>query len=240
MSGHSKWATIHRQKDVNDSKRSAIFTKLSQAIAQAVRLGGGVSDPDKNFKLRLAVDRARQFNMPKENIHRAIERGVGPGESADFSELTFEGFLPHGVVVLIDVLTDNKLRTNQQLREILDRSGGSLGGSGAVSYLFSEVGQLFLCPDKLTSEDELKIIDLGVDDIAKEPGHWTIFCHKENTYATKEKLEQLGFVVESAEVVKRPNSTTSVSDLDARQIIESVLDKLADQDDVLHVWTNYA
>lgn len=128
MSGHSKWSTIHRQKEVKDAKRSAIFTKIAAAITVAVRQGRG---------LELAIEKAKQANMPKENIQRAIDKGKGGGEGDNLMEVVFEGFVPGGVAVMVKALTDNKLRTMQQVREVLDKGGGSLAGQGAVGYLFS-------------------------------------------------------------------------------------------------------
>jgi len=127
MSGHSKWATIHRQKEAKDAKRGSNFTKLAAAITVAVREGGGVVDPGQNFKLRLAIDRARQFNMPKDNISRAIEKGAGGGGSDELAEVVYEGFAPGGVAVMLEAFTDNKLRTAQKVREVFDKNGGTLG-----------------------------------------------------------------------------------------------------------------
>ena len=132
MSGHSKWATIHRAKEVKDAKKGAAFTKLAMNITVAVRQGGGIGDPEKNFKLRLAVDKARQFNMPKENISRAIEKGTGAGAGGSLEDVMYEGFLPGGCAVVIEGFTDNKARTVQQVRSVLEKGGGTIAGTGAV------------------------------------------------------------------------------------------------------------
>lgn len=239
MSGHSKWATIHRQKEINDSKKGAAFTKLSQAITVAVREGGG-GDPDSNFRLRLAMDRARQFNMPKENINRAIEKGIGGGEGANFSEPMFEGFLPGGVAVLVETLTDNKLRTAQQVRDVVDKNGGNMAGQGSVSYLFSQMGEIRVTNYQLTDDDELKIIDLGIIDLEKEREGCVVYCDKDKLYNIRTAIEKLGFAVTETELIMKPGVLVEVESVDSRQKIEAILDKLEALDDVTHVWTNYA
>ena len=168
MSGHSKWATIHRGKEIKDAKRGAAFTKLGAAISVAVREGGGVADPGQNFKLRLAVDQAREMNMPKENIQRAVDRGSGVG-AAEMVEVEFEGFLPGGAAVVAEGLSDNKLRTAQQVREVLDKGGGSIAGQGAVGYMFDRKGEIVVklqsTGGKTQEEQELELIDIGAEEI---------------------------------------------------------------------------
>jgi YebC/PmpR family DNA-binding regulatory protein len=243
MSGHSKWATIHRQKEVKDAKRGAIFTKLAAMIAVAVREGGRIGDPDKNFRLRLAMDKARQFNMPKENMARAIEKGLGTGGEGEVTEVTYEGFLPGGGAVMILAVTDNKARTAQQVRSALEKHGGSLGGAGAVSYLFSPKGEIrFKIHDlgiKSLQDQELEIIDLGVDDIEQDDNSFVVYGHREKTWELKTQLEKLGYEVESAELVMKPESLLPVGDTPSREKIEETLTALAEVEDVTHVFTNY-
>lgn len=239
MSGHSKWATIHRQKEANDAKKGAVFTKLSLAITMAVKQGGGVDDPDKNFRLRLAVDRARQFNMPKDNIFRAIEKAKGVGGGTVLSELTLEGFLPGGSGLLVEVLTDNKLRTAQRVREVVDKGGGNMAGLGAVSYLFSQVGEIQIKNTDLQDDDELKLIDLGVGDIRREPEVWVVYCEKEKLIGLNDRLESAGYVVNSCEMIMKPGSKVAVNDEQTAKI-EVIIDKLERLDEVIHLWTNYA
>jgi YebC/PmpR family DNA-binding regulatory protein len=247
MSGHSKWATIHRQKETKDAKRGAIFTKLAAQIIVAVRQGGGIGDPDKNFRLRLAMDKARQFNMPKENMARAIEHGMGAGEGAQVVEVVYEGFLPGGLAVMVEALTDNKARTAQQVRAALEKGGGSLGGSGAVGYLFSPKGEIRVklqarLPDgqapKSPQDQELEIIDLGVEEIEQDGDGFDVYCDREKTYEVKERLESLGYEVESIELVMKPEVWVKVA-LDDRQKVEVALEQLEELDDVAKVWTNY-
>jgi YebC/PmpR family DNA-binding regulatory protein len=241
MSGHSKWATIHRAKGVKDAKKGAVFTKMAQAITLAVRQGGGLGDPQKNFHLRLAIEKARQFNMPKENIQRSIERGMGNTEGVSLDEVMYEGFAPAGVAVLVQAVTDNKLRTAQHVREVLDKGGGSMGGSGAVSYMFENKGEIVINakPGTPLDEQELEIIDLGIDDIDSSDEGLIVYCDKEKTFELKEKLEKLGYKVESAELTMKPTLMTDVSDPDSRQKIELILERLEELDDVQKVWSNY-
>jgi YebC/PmpR family DNA-binding regulatory protein len=241
MSGHSKWATTHRQKEVKDAKRGAIFTKLAATITVAVRAGGGIGDPDKNFRLRLAVDHARQMNMPKENISRAIEKGMGTG-GGEMHEATYEGFGPGGVAIMVDSLTDNKVRTVQLVKNVFDRNGGTMGNSGSVGYLFSQKGEIRAKakPGKGVDEQELEIIDLGVDDLESEDGELIVYCDKDKTFVIKEAMEKLGYEVESAQLVMKPQSMTEVGDEETRKKLEALLEALEDLDDVTTVWANYA
>jgi len=242
MSGHSKWATIHRQKEANDARKGAAFTKLAMNIMVAVREGGGIGDPNQNFRLRLAVDRARQLNMPKDNIARAIEKASGASAEA-LQEALFEGFLPGGAGVLVSTLSDNKLRTQQQVREVIDKNGGSMASSGAVSHMFSQVGELTVkykaISEKPLDEQELEMIDTGVDEVERDEGGFIAYCDKTKTYEMKEKLEKLGYTIESAEVMMKPTVQVAIDDLEVAHKVEMILTKLSDLDDVQKVWTNY-
>lgn len=228
MSGHSKWATIHRQKGINDAKKGAIFTKLGKAITIAVKEGRG---------LQLALEKAKQFNMPKENIQRALN----PAHGEQLYEVMFEGFAPGGVAVMVSAVTDNKLRTAAAVRGVLDKGGGSVAGQGAVGYLFSQVGEIIAQPPKPLEEAELEVMDLvGVDDVEAEEGKILIYCDKDKTFEIKGKLEQMGYTVEVAELAMKPTTQVVVGDVAVRARIEAILEKLTDLDDVQKVWTNYA
>lgn len=246
MSGHSKWATIHRQKEAKDARRGTVFTKLGRAITIAVGEGGGVGDIQKNFRLRLAVEKARQANMPKDNIQRAIDRGMGAEGGEGLAEVVYEGFLPGGAAVIIQVHTDNKLRTLQQVREVLDRGGGTLAGQGAVGYLFSPAGEIKIklqeskTPGLKTKEErELEIIDLGVEDIEELTDGWLVYTDREKLIETKDELERLGYTVESVELVMRPQTPQVYADPRQQKKVEELLDRLEELDDVHKVWTNY-
>lgn len=240
MSGHSKWATTHRQKEANDSKKGAVFTKLANAITIAVKEGGGVADPDSNFKLRLVMDKARQANMPKDNITRAIERAAG-GAGGDLMESLFEGFLPGGVGVLVSTLSDNKLRIAQQVREVIGKHGGTLGNSGSVAHLFSQLGEIVTSKKSGTSDDdqELELIDAGVEEIETEPDKWILYFDKDKTTPVRQKVFGLGYKIESVELMMKPLALAEVSDPLIKEKVENILSLLEDLDDVLKVWTNY-
>src|SRR5579859_1825548 len=165
MSGHSKWATIKRQKGANDAKRGVLFTKLSNAISVAVRQGGGVADPNQNFKLRLAVDSARTANMPKENIERAIERVAGK-DGKVFDEVVYEGFGPGGVSVIVEAATDNKNRTTPEIKSLFEKNGGTLGQMGSVAYQFQLMGKITLQKrEKTLDEIFMEAAELGARDV---------------------------------------------------------------------------
>jgi YebC/PmpR family DNA-binding regulatory protein len=239
MSGHSKWATIHRAKEAKDAKKGAAFTKLAMNITVAVKQGGGVGDPEKNFRLRLAVDKAREFNMPKENIARAIEKGLGGGSGVTLEEVVYEGFLPGGAAVIIEGLTDNRARTAQQVRSLLEKGGGTLAGSGAVAYMFTQLGELVVdMTGKTEEEAELAAIDAGADEFLTEEEKLIIYCQKEQLPEVKQKLESAGYRVESAEVVMKPGTVSEVADEETKTKIETLLEQLSDLEDVSKVWSN--
>src|SRR5579883_2068871 len=165
MSGHSKWATIKRQKGANDAKRGVLFTKLSNAISVAVRQGGGVADPTQNFRLRLAVDAARNANMPKENIERAISRASGKDAKA-FEEVVYEGFGPGGISVIIEAATDNKNRTTPEVKSIMEKNGGTMGQMGSVAYQFQLIGRITLQKGEKSLDDIfMEAAELGAQDV---------------------------------------------------------------------------
>lgn len=241
MSGHSKWATIHRQKEANDAKKGAAFTKLANMITIAVKEGGGIGDPEKNFKLRLVVDKAREVNMPKDNIQRAIDRATGAG-GVVLEEAVFEGFLQDGVGVLVQTLSDNKLRSQQFVREVLDKNGASMASSGAVSHGFAHKGELQVHFGGSADSDtqQLALIDAGVEDFEDDgSGGWFVWCEKSQLAEMKSSLESVGFSVKSAELTMKPSLLVDVQDTATKTKIEMILEKLEDLDDVSHVWTNY-
>lgn len=227
---------------MKDAKRGAVFTKLAKAITVAVREGGGVADVQANFKLRLAVDKARQSNMPKENIERAIERATGGG-GEELEEATYEGFLPGGAAVLVQTLSDNRLRAAQEVKMVLEKAGGTLGSSGAVAYMFEQKGELRvrkLAPAKRDLEQQqLELIEAGAEDIEDEGEEWAVGCAKEKTIEVKEALEGLGYEVPAAELVMKPNTKMKVKNKETQVRLEGILEKLEDLDDVQKVWTNY-
>jgi len=238
MSGHSKWSTIKRQKGANDKKRGAQFTKLANAIVIAVRQGGGVGDPESNFKLRLAIDKARSFNMPKDNIERAISKGKGDGSGGELHEMLYEGYISGGAAVMIEAVTDNKQRTVSEVKNVLEKSGGTMGNQGSVSYLFNRIGEIFV-PQHSKSADELfeLAMELESNDYSDENGDVIFYVEPNALYASKKLLEQKGIVVEGAELVYKPLTTIEMDEPGTEKVL-SIIEKLEDLGDVQTVSTN--
>lgn len=236
MSGHSKWSTIKRQKGVADVKRGNLFTKLSNAITIAVKQGAG-SDSNSNFKLRLAMDRARAANMPKENIERAIKRAQGKQEG-EFDELLYEGFGPGGVAVIVEAVTDNKQRTVSEVKNVFEKSGGSLGNPGSVSYLFKKKGVVATKKNGISSEELLSNgIDAHVEDMEEESERVIYYIDPQNFSSAKTILEGKGLEVISAEIIYEP--TTFVDQNQETQVqVLNLIDTLSELDDVQKVYTN--
>ena len=235
MSGHSKWSTIKRAKGVTDAKRGGLFTKLSNAISITVREGGG-GDVNFNFKLRLAVDKAKEANMPKDNIARAIDKGLGKGEGISLENATYEGFGPGGVAVVVETITDNKTRTGAALRNFFSKAGGSLGSPGAVSYLFNRLG----CLSVLRAEQVFeKALEAEAEDVEESEEGFFVYTKAEDLHKVKERLENLGLKISESEIVYRPNKETLVQ-LDGAKIeaVEKFLEELSDLDDVHNVFVN--
>lgn len=236
MSGHSKWATTKHKKAVVDNKRGQAFTKLGRAIAIAAREGG--PSIDSNFKLRLAVEKARAENMPKVNIERAISRGAGQGEGTSLETATYEGFGPYQVAVIVEVVTDNKNRSSAEIKNIFERGGGNLGQPGSVGYLFNRKGRLLVAKAGGSDEQILKIIDLGADDVeAKEEGV-EVLVGPHDVETMRQKLQQAGFNVTSAELIYKPTTLMSLSP-DQEEKLGAFLDSLEDLDDVQAVFSNW-
>lgn len=236
MSGHSKWATIKRQKGAADIKRGQLFTKLAKAISIAVKQGGGVADPALNFKLRLAVDRARSFNMPKDSIERSIVKASTEPDTLD--EVVYEGFAPSGVALVIEGVTDNKNRTVSEIKSLLEKNGGRLGNPGATSYLFNQKGVITIKKDGKTMDEILEIgLEAGAEDIEDENDVAIVYTQPSALNSVKQKFSDAGFEVEDAVVELTPASTIKV-DLDTEKKITGLIEKLEENDDVQNVYTN--
>ena len=237
MSGHSKWATTHRQKSLADAKKGAIFTKFANLITVAAREGG--ADLESNFKLRLAVDKARSANMPKDNIERAISKGAGTAKDGqNFEQVTYEVVGPAGSGFIIEAITDNKNRTAGDLKSILNKNGCQLGGPNSVAWNFRRVGLITASAEGLDDESELAIIDAGADDIEKGSDTWTIITQPENLMAVAEQIKKGGIDVKEASLAYLPNEELVISDNDNQQRIEKLYNLLDDLDDVSQVYTN--
>jgi len=236
MSGHSKWSTIKRQKGVNDSKRSAMFTKVAREIAVAARAGGG--DPDANYRLRLAIDKARSINMPADNIKRSIEKATGGGEAEQFEEIVYEGYGPGGVAVLVEAATDNRNRTAAEVRSIFAKTGGQLAGSGAVAWQFEVRGVITVERDGVDPDEvALAAIDAGAADVDTDADPIEIYTEPSELYAVRKALEDAGITVDDAESAMIAKQTVS---LEAEQVRKALrlMDLLEDLDDVQRVTSN--
>lgn len=236
MSGHSKWAQIKRQKGVADSKRGQLFTKLAKEISIAVREGG--SDPQGNARLRLAVQKARDNNMPMDNIDRAIKRASGASDTAALAELTLEGYGPGGSAILLQALTDNRNRTLSEVRNVFSRHGGNLGESGCVSWIFETKGVIHVQGDNVDAEElALQAIDAGADDVKVDEGAVEVHTQRQDMEAVRKKLEENGVAISSAEILQVPQNVVGLDEKAALQALK-LLDKLEELDDVQHVFTN--
>jgi YebC/PmpR family DNA-binding regulatory protein len=236
MSGHSKWSTIKRQKGVNDSKRSAMFTKVAREIAVAARAGGG--DPDANYRLRLAMDKARSINMPADNIKRAIEKATGGGDGVEYEEIVYEGYGPGGVALLVEAATDNRNRTAAEVRSIFAKTGGQLAGSGAVAWQFEARG-LITVPHDGADADEIALaaIDAGAADVDTEADPIEIYTEPGDLEAVRKALDAAGINVESAESAMLAKQTVSLDAEHVRKALRLV-ELLEDLDDVQRVTAN--
>ncbi|MBI2012725.1 YebC/PmpR family DNA-binding transcriptional regulator [Candidatus Curtissbacteria bacterium] len=242
MSGHSKWSTIKRQKGVADVKRGQVFTKLANVITIAVREGGG-GDPSSNFKLRLAIDQARAANMPKENIQRAIDRGLGPSTgsgSGQLESVVYEGYGPGKVAVIVEATTDNRNRTSSEIKGVLERAGGSFATPGAVSWMFADEGLVVVAKDGKTYDEIFEAaVDSGAEDVVDSGQHVEIYTKAQELEKIKNSLIEKGLSVQSAELAKKPSTTVSVADSETAKKVLSLMEKLEGLDEVQKVWANF-
>ena len=236
MSGHSKWAQIKRQKGVADARRGQLFTKLAREIIVAVREGG--SNPEANFRLRLAIQKGRDHNMPLDNIDRAIKRGSGHAEGTSLVEMTLEGYGPNGAAILVKALSDNRNRTLQDVRNIFTRHGGNLGESGCVAWLFNSRGLITVETNSQDAEElALEAIDAGADDVKIEKGYIDIYTKPTELEKVREALEAKNITIASAELSMIPKSTVEMEEKAALQTLK-LLDRLEELDEVQHVSSN--
>lgn len=237
MSGHSKWSQIKRQKGAADSKRGALFTKMTREIMLAAREGG--PDPDSNFRLRLAMDRARSVNMPSANIQRAIERATGGGDAAQLESIVYEGYGPGGVSVMVEAATDNRHRTASEVRAAFARHNGKLGESGSVQWIFEQKGIVEIdSTGRQGDEIALVAIDAGAEDVESEADLVTVYTSPQRFEGVKKALEASGMRPASAELSMRPTSTIRVEGDPARQVLRLV-EALEELDDVQRVHANF-
>jgi len=236
MSGHSKWATIKRQKGANDAKRGALFTKLGNAIAIAARNG---ADPDTNFALRLTMDKARAANMPTANVQRAIDRGSGKLGGAMIEEVMYEGYAPGGVAVLVECATDNKNRTYPDVRLAFSKNGGNMAEQGSVAFQFERKGVIRAGFTGDADEAMLNAIDAGAEDAEVDDGELSITTNPKELAAVRDALTQAGFEIKEAELTFVANNTIEVTDKETARKLMNLMNALDDLDDVTNVHANF-
>jgi len=239
MSGHSKWSSIKHKKGAADAKRGQLFSKLSRAIIVAAKEGG--PDPDGNLSLQNAIEKAREASMPKDNIERAIARGAGTGTDGEaYEHVTYEGYGPGGVAVLVEALTDNRNRTASDIRHIFAKNDGNLGTSGAVAWQFERKG-VIICDAELLDEDELTLAaaDAGAEDVALDGSTLQVTTAPEELAAVRLALEESGLAHDSAELTMLPKTTVRVEDETAARKLLRLMDALEENDDVQGVYANF-
>ncbi len=238
MSGHSKWSTIKRQKGVTDAKRGALFTKVAREISVAARQGGG--DPDANYRLRLAVEKARSVNMPSDNIKRTIDKATGGGEAEQFEEIVYEGYGPGGVALLVEAATDNRNRTAAEVRSIFTKTGGQLAGSGAVAWQFEPRGLIAVARNGVDPDEvALAAIDAGAEDVdTEDPETIEIYTTPADLERVRLALDAAGILVDSAENTMIAKQTVELDSTKARQALRLV-EMLEDLEDVQRVTANF-
>ena len=238
MSGHSKWANIKRKKGANDAIRGKITTKIGREITIAVRMGG--SDPTGNMRLKLALSKAKANNIPKDNINRAIQKGVGASEGNNYEELMYEGYGPGGTAVMLDILTDNRNRTAADVRHLFSKNGGNLGQDGCVAWMFQQKAVFIVEKETFDDEDALLeiVLDAGADDMKNDDEVFEITADPSAYDAIEEALGEKGIEAASAEITMVPDTTVHLEGKDAEKM-QKLIDALDENDDVQNVYSNY-
>jgi YebC/PmpR family DNA-binding regulatory protein len=239
VSGHSKWSSIKHKKGAADAKRGQLFSKLSRAIIVAAKEGG--PDPGGNLALQNAIEKARSYSMPKDNIERAIARGSGAdSDAADFETVIYEGYGPSGVAVIVEALTDNRNRTASDVRHVFAKNDGNLGGSGAVTWLFERRGIVLVSADGVDEDDlTLAAAEGGADDVALDGSSYQVVSAPEALTSVREALKNAGFTVESAELTMVAKTTVQVADESSAKKVLRLIDQLEENDDIQDVYANF-
>ena len=238
MSGHSKWANIKRKKGANDAIRGKITTKIGREITIAVRMGGG--DPTGNMRLKLALSKAKANNIPKDNIQRAIQKGLGAAEGSNYEELTYEGYGPAGSAIMLDILTDNRNRSAADVRHIFSKYGGNLGETGCVGWMFKQKAVFIVEKETFEDEDELMsiVLDAGAEDFKAEDDVFEVTADPADYDAIEAALGEKGIETASAEITMVPDTTVKLEGKDAEKM-QNLIDALEENDDVQNVYSNY-
>ena len=238
MSGHSKWANIKRKKEATDAKKGAIFTKLGKEITVAVKMGGS-GDPNINSKLKDVISKAKANNMPNDNINRCIQKALGDGNTANYEDIVYEGFGPCGIAVIVEAMTDNKNRAAADIRCIFSKSGGTLGQTGSVSYMFNKKGYILIEKNDSISEDDLmlEVLDAGAEDFVSEDEYIEIYTAPEDFSKVKDVVEGKNLTILEADVRQIATMKKELTE-EEEQKVQNFLDKLDDNEDVQNVWHN--
>jgi len=237
MAGHSKWANIKHRKAAQDAKKGKAFTKVAKEIAVAVKEGG--ADPVMNSRLRLALDKAKECNLPKDNIDRAIKKGTGEGNENSYEEITYEGYGPGGVAILIKALTDNRNRTVAEVRSTMNKKGGNMGEAGCVAWIFESKGIIEIPKDKADEETLLELaLELGAEDVKDEGDVFQVVTEVGSYFAVKSALEENKYEINYSEVTMKPKNTITLGAEDLRKLF-NITDSLEDLDDVQEVFSNF-
>lgn len=238
MAGHNKWSKIKRLKSVTDAKRGKIFSRYSREITMAARAGGG--DPTMNARLRSIVQMARAQNMPNDNIERAIKKGTGEIEGAQYEEITYEVYGPGGVAIMVEMASDNKNRSAADIRSILNKNNGNLATTGSVSYLFTHQGEVITGPTDRSEDGLLEIVlDLGADEISQDGDSFQVLTAPDCLYAVAEGLREAGVPVETQKLIFSPQTTVRIEDAEVGAQLMRLVDALEDYDDTLNVYANF-
>lgn len=240
MSGHSKWATIKRAKGAADLKRGLTFTKISNAITIAVKQSGGITDPNSNFKLRLAIDAARSANMPKDNVERALRRAQGK-QACEVEEVLYEGFAPEGISVIIEAATDNSMRTTSEIKSIFNKEGGNFGQPGSVAYQFEQKGRITVNKNSKTIDELFEIaVESGAEDLEDAGDKAIITTAYADLSSVEEKLLEKGITPQEVQSIRKPLNLITVSDPTKLERVVNFLNKIEELDDVQKVYSNLA
>ena len=239
MSGHSKWSNIRRKKEASDAAKGAVFTKFAKEIAVAVKAGG--PDPNSNSRLKVVVSKAKAANMPNDNINRAIKKAAEAGEGDDYEEITYEGYGPAGVAIMVKTLTNNRNRTAADLRHIFDKNGGNLGVDGSVSFLFNEKGTILISKEEYEDEDQVMgdALDCGAADFDSDDEFYIISTSTSDYYDVRDALETKNYVIADSTLGPVAMTTAEVTDPDAIAQLEKMLDMMDENEDIQEVFHNW-
>ncbi len=238
MSGHSKWATIKRKKAKVDAQKGASFARYSREILVAAKIGG--TNPEANFRLRSAIDKAKTIGLPNDNIKRLLDKAAGSADSGNFEDIIYEGYAPGGVAVLIEAVTDNRNRTAGDIRSYFNKNNGNLGETGCVGWIFKEFGVISTAKNGVDSDKLFEdAINAGADDFSEEEDEYKIMTSPDNLQSVAEAVEKSGYVLKNVEVTRIPQNTVAVEDKDTAKYLLRLLDAIESHDDVQNVWANF-